>query len=455
MAATEPSPVSLRRATQPPLPAYAQDYLSDAEAIGEQPLPPGARIVLYMMLAFVVFAIIWASLSEIDRVVVARGKVVTTSPNIVVQPMETSVIRSIDVRVGQIVRKGQALGTFDPTFAAADVGQLTSRHQSLQSQMARLESELGDSPNTGGTIQGRQKDLLKERTNFFRARNRQFDENMGRLRASLQTNERDQKVLTERLGAITQIEQMRMDLLEREAGSRLKLLETKTQRLEIARDLEQARNKAQEIRRELSTAEAEKAAFTGDWRKKAAEDLVDSVRESDSVSEQLSKASRRNELQIMSSPVDAVVLEVAKRSVGSVVREAEQVFVLVPLDSNMEAEVEIEARDVGFVRTGDGVRLKLDSFPFQKHGTVDGSVRVVSEDTFTKDKQSPLVERGAEAYYVARIDIGPNTLKYLPKDTRFLPGMTLTAEIVVGKRTVMSYLTYPLLGHLDEAMQEP
>ena len=96
--------------------------------------------------------------------------------------------------------------------------------------------------------------------------------------------------------------------------------------------------------------------------------------------------------------------------------------------------------------------MKFDAFPFQKHGSVKSSVRVITEDSFKRDAPAG---HGTDAYYLSRISMGDVKLRKLGKRDRLLPGMTLTAEIVVGKRTVMSYLIWPLTKALDESIREP
>jgi hemolysin D len=151
-----------------------------------------------------------------------------------------------------------------------------------------------------------------------------------------------------------------------------------------------------------------------------------------------------------------VILEIAKRSTGSVLKEAEPLVTLVPLDAPLEAEVHIDARYVSYVRTGDPVRIKFDAFPFQEHGIAKGRVRTVSEDAFVRQSaRSSDQAAGREAFYDARVLLEDVTLTGVPQDMKFLPGMTLTAEVVFGSRTVMSYLLYPIIRSLDEGLRGP
>ena len=180
------------------------------------------------------------------------------------------------------------------------------------------------------------------------------------------------------------------------------------------------------------------------------EELLTVSRERDTVNDQLQKADRRNKLVVLSSPTDAVVLDIAKLSQGSVVQAAEKLFTLVPLGAELEAEVQIDSKDVGYLRIGDVTHIKLDAYPFQKHGMLDGTLRTVSEDAFRLDATV-----GAGAFYVSRIRLSGAKLKNMPEQSKLLPGMTLTAEILVGKRSVMSYLLWPLTKAMTESIREP
>jgi len=132
----------------------------------------------------------------------------------------------------------------------------------------------------------------------------------------------------------------------------------------------------------------------------------------------------------------------------------------VPLDAPLEAEVQIGAGDVGLLHLGDPARLKLDAFPFQRHGTVPAALATISEDTFAHEQgdgqsQSAGADKGGEAFYRGRLDLGTVSLRNLGSHVRLLPGMALTAEIVIGRRSVISYLLYPVMKGFDEALREP
>lgn len=431
------------------------EYLPDADEIERSPVPRGARLTLHVLLLAVAAFGVWAHFSQLDQVVVAQGRLVNPLPNVVVQPLETAVVQTIDVRVGQVVRKGEALARLDATFVQADETQLRQRLASLETQIRGFEQELSGRPGPGPTGANGdaqlQADLLSERRANYRAQQLKMMEMSARLRAALATNRQDQQLVAARLRSLKEIEGMQEKMVAQKFGAPLQLLEAQQRSKEVERDLELANSREQELRRELAAFEAEKTAFERGWRQKTMEDLLNLSRERDAVREQLQKADRRQKLVTLQAPVDAVVLEIAKLSPGSVVKEAETFFTLVPLNAELEAEVQIASMDVGFIKLGHPVHIKLDAYPFQKHGVLDAKVRTISGDAFRSDNGA----RGGDAYYLSRITLTTKTLKNMIDSARLIPGMTLSAEIVVGQRSVMSYLAWPLTKGMSEAVREP
>jgi HlyD family secretion protein len=434
----------------------AIEFLPDADEIERSPLPQSARITLHVLFATLLSFLIWAIYSDLDRIVVAHGRLITPLPNILVQPLETSIVQSIDVRIGQVVKKGERLATLDPTFAQADEVQLRKQLSSLETQSKSLESELSggktpDNINTDADSQLQAK-LSVERQGNYQAQLVKMNENIARLQATLTTNRHDQQLLTEQLKPLQEIEGMQERLVASNYGARVRLLEAQQKRQEVERNLQLSINREQEIKRELASMEGDKTAFKKGWRQKMMEDMLSTSRDRNTVSEQLQKADKRRKLVTLTSPSDAVVLEIAKLSLGSVAQGGSTFFTLVPLGTELEAEVQVDAMDVGYVKLGDLSRLKLDAFPFQRHGFLEGDVRTISEDAFRKETDPG---QSLDAFYKSRISLSNLHLKKMPERARLLPGMTLTAEIVVGKRSVMSYLLWPIKRALDESMQEP
>lgn len=442
----------------PPAPRLtpAQRAAFQPEAIALEQKPPRfiSRMVLYAAAALIASAVAWAALSHVDRVVVATGRLISTTPNLVVQPLETSVIRELNVAPGDVVRAGATLATLDPTFAAADLAQLRVRLAARGAQVARLEAELAGhdyAPGADADAEQRlQQAAFAQRSAFRRARLAEFDARIASTEASMVTSRRDQEVLSARLDVLRELEAMRAQLLATQIGSRVLLLETRNNRLELEGRIEHLRANLDELSQDVLRNQAERRGFIEDQRQQMFEELVRVRAERDAAQEELAKAELRRSMVVMTAPADAVVLEVAARSVGSVVREAEALFTLVPLDAVLEAELTIAPADVGRLDVGQRVRVKFDAFPYQEHGTADGHLRTISEGAFPRDR-----ENTGETAYRGRVALDDVHLRGVPSPIRLLPGMTLTGEAQIGSRNLLAYFAYPLLRGLDESLREP
>jgi HlyD family secretion protein len=435
-------------------PPVLAEFQTDALEIEERPPRRVAHLTLYVVAAFILAAVLWAALAAVDRVVVAEGRLVATAPNLVVQPLETSVIRSLHVAVGDVVQAGQTLATLDATFSAADAASLRGRLASRAAQVARLEAELeGRAYDPAGSSEDERLQALAhaQRQAYRRARLRDFDERIARTEASIATNRADRLALEPRLEVVRELETMRSQLLAGQIGSRVQLLDARNARLDMEGRIERLRTGLVELEAELRRTHAERESFVEEFRQTALEELVKLRGERDSLAEDLSKAVLRQNMVVLTAPADAVVLEVASRSIGSVVREAETLFVLVPLAVPLEAELAVAPRDIGRLALGLPVRVKFDAFPYQEHGAAEGTLRTISEGAFPRDPDQP---RG-DMVFRARVQLDDTRLRGLPASFRLIPGMTVTGEVRIGQRNVLDYFLHPLLRGLDESLREP
>ena len=169
------------------------------------------------------------------------------------------------------------------------------------------------------------------------------------------------------------------------------------------------------------------------------------------VTEDLAKAERLQELSTLTAPSDAVVLDIANYNPGTVIKSGEAFMTLVPLNAPLEAAVFIDPSDIGYIRQGDPAEVRLDTYPFQKYGYLDASLRTLAEDA-----QSIETTTGRRFVYEGRLRItGMDHMRDLPQDFRLVPGMTLSADVKVGTRTVITYVTWPLIRIFGESIREP
>jgi len=439
-------------------PRVIAEFQSDAIEVEQRSPPRFARITLYSILALIVTAVTWASVSQVDMIVTAQGKLVTLRPNLVVQPLETSVIREIHVKAGDRVDRGDLLATLDPTFSQADHDQLRNRVAAFDASIARLRAELAGSDyvaaDPGDADAVLQQKMFLQRKSARDAQMQNFDAQIASAQANLKTAQSEESVLVQRLDNMRLIEAMRSMLMDKELGSKLNFLLSRDARLDVESNLARVQGNITDYVHRVDKARADQKVFSEDFLRTAYQDLVETLAKRDTAAEELKKVELRRQLIVLKAPADAIVLEIASRTIGSVVREAETLFVLVPRDVALQAEVNVEGRDVGQVSVGQPVRIKFEPFPFQKYGTGRGTVRVVSQDSFAPDPKAEAARRTAIPYYRVLIDLSDVQLR-LPADrAQMIPGMAVTAEMKVGQRSVISYFLYPLLRGLDESIRE-
>ncbi len=408
-----------------------EDFLAEA--------PPSAlRNTHYGAVALAALLIGLASVLKIDIVVSGSGRLAADAPTIVLQPMQLSRIEQIRVKAGDVVHKGDVLATLDPTFAQADRSALTVQRDALAAKQDRLQAELDGGPFVAKD-QVLEATLYRQRQSQYAARIAEFGGKLTSREADIAATEQNIASLTQQLSVAREVEGMREALYRGQTGSKLNYLESQAVRMRAERDLRAAAMQLNDAQQAVRTIRADRQDFADGWRRELLESLVKLRADAASVDEALTKATRLTDLVALTAPEDGVVLDVAKRSVGSVLHEAEPLVTLVPAGASMIAEIAIGSSDVGYARAGDSVVVKVDAFPYQRYGMLAGHLRSIGEDSFA----------GGDAHYHR----GQVSLEDSP--LRLIPGMTVTAEIKVGSRSVISYFLYPITRALNESIREP
>ncbi len=440
------------------------EYQPDAVEIEEKPVPGKVRWVLYIIIGSFIAVVIGAIVFSVDRIIVAEGKLITTSPTIVIQPLTTAVIRSIEVRVGDVVGQGQLLATLDSTFASADLNQLTRQCFALSAQIRRVQAELQNKSFVAKLEEGEdgklQEDIFRQRKIVFDRNKRMNDDKHSALKSKHSLNLVQRKGKEKQLKVLRDVEGTTAKLPQNGTDYRLKLLEAQKVRFLTSSDIETLKAEEQVIINELKQVDSEWQRFVEERIGELMEEKVKLRYELEKINEEINKAKRLHELVSLRAPQQGIVLNMAERSVGSIMQQAEPFITLVPINSDIEAEVNVKAKDIARIRINDSVRIKLDAFPFQRHDTLSGTVRVISEDAFQPGGSEAMLdhstpEKDPGAFYRTRVEFISKKLRNVPKGFRLMPGMKVRAEIKVGKRKVISYFIYPIVRALDESLREP
>jgi hemolysin D len=435
-----------------------------AEVIAQQH-PFVKRWVLYVLAAMIALLIAFISFAHLDRVVTASGRLVPVSGALTVQPLDKAIITSILVSVGDTVKKGQVLAKLDSTFVRADLTDVQQKVASLIPQKRRIEAEESGQPFHADPSQPfdvLQDSIFKKRTTEFQAGILDFDQRIHSSEADVVGLRQDLADYQSRLKIAQETEEMNAKLASDGIISHLAMITIQDQRIELARKLGEIENKLASTEHTLESLKEERKVYIDKWHDDNLNNLVNVNNQLEDAKGDLTKAKKHSDLSDLVSPMDAIVLEIPKLSLGAVATDAQPLFSLMPLNAAVVADVQIDAKDSAFVQVGDPVRIKLEAYKYLEHGTAEGVVKTVSQDSFTEvssqdavSKEQTSASTTRSPYFDARIAIKALKLHDVPNPVRLTPGMTLTADIIVGRRTILWYLLGGALRSGAEAMREP
>jgi len=434
----------------------AARFSSETAAIEYAPLPYRVRSTLHVLTGMLLLSAVIMGFLSVDRVVAAPGKIVTTRPTLVVQPLETSIIRSLEVRPGDSVKKGAVLATLDATFTDADAASFRQQAAALRAEVARLEAEYEDKPfvkteDVSGDHFTVQSAIFQQRVREHRSQVASFNQKITALQSAHQRVRQDSEQLTGRLKVVTEVEQMRTELEKKQSGSKLLRLQATDARLEVERNLNSALNMMRQSQADLESARNELSVYIEQWKNALARDLVQKRQELEVAEGNLLKANKRSALVQLTAPEDASVLSLGRFSVGSVLTPGETLVTLVPTSSALEGEVAIDAADYARISVGDPVTIKFLAFDYIQYGTMNGRITAVSEDSFTDNADNRPVPR---AFYRGKVEID-GALRNAPQEFALVPGMPFTGDIKIGERTVLGYLFHGMLRTMNEGLRDP
>lgn len=449
----------------PTLPAILE-FQSPSTAIVNAPVPRAARSTA-LIVSLLVFSLMTAlSLIHVDRVVTAPGKVISIRGTVMLQPLDTSIVRSIEVKPGERVRAGQILARLDPTFAAADLSALTAQVSGLQAQVTRLQAEVDGRPFTYSGIDPNlalQSAIFAQRQSEYNFKIEGYQQKANSLTATVARARSDAVGYRTRLQYATSLESMRKELERLNVGSKINTLSAMDMRADMQRNLSAAEQIAEGAQRDLAALIAERNGFTQNWRAEVAERLAESLGKLSDARESLNKAQLHRQLVELRAETDGTILSIAKVSVGSVLTVGQPLISLVPSDAPLEVEANLPSNQDGYVQLGDPVSIKFDTFDYTRYGMAYGTVRMISPDSFSAAEEqrnptgavTPAAGSSMDTWYRSRITLDRLELRNLPDDYRLMPGMPVTADIKIGTHTIMHYILGRIMPVIKEGMREP
>jgi HlyD family type I secretion membrane fusion protein len=460
--ATRPSWLTQRRKTDI-VGEVVGAFESETAAVLLDTAPKRESVTIWVLVGFVALVVVLSCVIKVDIVVQGAGKISPVSGVLYVSPYNTGIIKTVRVRAGDFVRKGQPLATLDPTFTQADLTQLQEHLASDEAAVTREKAELANAaPVWSGNdeYQKLQAGIWRKRQDEYQSNLGNYDSQIRSAQALVNQYKSDVRQYSERLRLAGEVVNVYQPLLAQGYVSKLQLMSASDNRTEMMRLLADARQQVDSSSQNMSALKAQREAYVQKWHSDVGSQLVTDGNDLSATRQLSQKAQKLRDLVSLDAPEDAIVVKVGKLSPGSVYNGGgtdamspgtDPLFTLMPVNAPLFADINVASTDIGFVRRDQEVRLKLDAYRYLEYGTGRGVVKAISENSFTLDDNNQPVP----PHFKVHVAITDVKLHRVPKAFRLLPGDTLTGDVMVGRRTIMSYLMEGILRTTSEAMREP
>lgn len=430
----------------------AAEFLPAVLEIQQVPPSPIGRAILWTILAVFASGVLWATLGWIDIVATAQGKIIPSGYSKVIQPYETGVIAAIHVQDGQSVKKGDVLIELDPTQNRADHDRASNEYRAAKVEAARLRALIAgkatfDAPSDADPQYALlQQQLILDQLAEYHAKVAAAQHLIDQRKAVLEQTRENILRLEATVPMETERAEAYKKLLEHDAVTKLDFLQAEGQRIDKTQELAGQRKKLMQDQAALAEADKNYRALVSEFQQTKQAELSTIETKAASLVQDVTKAGQKADLQRLTTPIDGVVQQLAVHTVGGVVTPAQQLLIVVPQDHPVEVEAQVENKDVGFVKEGQSVEIKIETFPFTLYGTIPGRVLTVSDDA------APIEKVGL--VYPTRVSMDRSTMQVEGKLVNLTPGMAVTVEIKTSQRRVIEYLLSPLLKSVKESLRE-
>jgi hemolysin D len=460
--------------------ATARQFLPAALEILETPASPAGRAVGATVILFFALAITWATIGHVDIIATASGKIVPTGRTKTIQPLETGIVSAIYVQDGDRVTAGEVLVELDRTVTQAERKHIAQDLVASQLDVGRLAAlresfDLNTIPRDFVVPAGAsERDVERTRSSM----KTQAAEQLAKLSSIHQQIEQKIAESESIVATIAKIDAslpfveegatVRRKAMEIQYGNRIAYLDAQTRLVEQQNERLVQQRKIPEVAAARLALEQQVEQTKSSYEHQILNDLSDAEKKVAELSQDLIKAEQKASEQVLRSPIDGTVQQLVLHTVGGVVTPAQQLMIVVPSDSHLEAEAMISNRDIGFVSVGQHADVKIDTFNFTRYGLLQGKVVGISQDAIIRDKPADKAGTtksggalsgssepdGQELLYSARVSLDATQMQIEDKPVNLAPGMAVTVEIKTGSRRLIEYLMSPLLRYRHESMRE-
>jgi adhesin transport system membrane fusion protein len=408
-----------------------------------------------MLLASVTTAafVIWAAFTDVPEIATAEGQIIPSGQVQSVQHLEGGIVQDILARDGDLVEAGAVIIRLNPAQAISDLEQTRAREATLLIKAERLRALAEErQPDFTHMPQGYDR-LISDNLAIFNSQSQARDTSrsvilsqMEQKRSDLRLLESQERSLREQLVPLQEEMNMRQELVAKGLVSRVVYLDTKRELSRVQGEL--ARLIGQEVTAREAFSEVENRLMDNksSLQKATMDDLSTTINELAQVQESIGRLEDRvTRLQIV-SPVRGLVKGLAVKNQGAVVQAGGQICEVVPVDNDMKVDVKINTKDVGHLKVGQPVRVKVTTYDFARYGSAEGTLTKISASSFADEKGNP--------FFKGVIDLKHNYIGTVPGRYVIQPGMSVTAEVITGDKTLLQYLLKPIFTQIQQSFHE-
>ena len=438
---------------QTPLGNRERSLLAESVHIEEELVPAFVRPIMYLVGVLVVLFIIWAALTRMKEVARAPGEVIPSGSVKVVQHLDGGVVSEILTDERKLVEQGAVLLRIDGTQAYADYGQMKARLDSLRLREERLKSFTEDKTPDFGALGIEQPSMVSSQQEIYVTQLATRDSTLSIL--DRQIDQRKQRVrqleialavAKEHLVLTGELSAMRESLASRQLINRTVLLETRRAKVTASGEIARLTEEIGVSKQELAEIINRRTDTLNQSRRDALAELGVVRAEMAEVEETLQRLQARVTRLDVRAPIRGYVLDFRVQNVGQVVQPGALLMQIVSDNAVIEAEVRISPRDIGFVRVGQPVNLRVTSYDYSRFGFVKGRLKRVSA--------SSIVDENKSTYYQGLVELNNPYVGEVPGRNLLQPGMTVEAEILTGEKTLLTYLVKPLIDVVSMSFHE-
>lgn len=431
------------------------DFLPELEAVAEREHSPVARYLILAVSGLFACLLLWAALAQVNQLATALGQVRPVGKIKVINHPEGGTVAGLFVKEGEIVKADQVLIELSPDLIREEMAKAENEWQSLSAEVARLTAEATGETLTFPTDLGAARpDLIANQTRLYDARRNSMESRRGAAEELVNQRQGDIAGLREQIGAL----QVGLDvLIEQEAAiatlagkgyfPKLRYLSIKHQVAEAKGQLGQARQQLRSTEAALQEATNRRDSVERDMLSEVLERLAQARIERDRAFRTLQQQRSRLANLVIRSPVDGVVQNLEVAAVGQAVPPGDPIMNVVPTGDTLIVEAQVSNSDIGFIYVGQPARVKITTYDYVKFGELDGQVEQISANSV----QNPETKQST---FPVQIRVDKTYMGDQPGKFPVTPGMDAQVDMIIGERSILSYLTERVARTTSEAFTE-